>query len=70
MVIPLSMSDELDAKVKQAATYTKLNQQETIRQALWLGLPALCDKWPKPHCQPAVRNATKAKYPARKDGAK
>jgi hypothetical protein len=57
--IPLSIPDELAQSVSDAAKLTKLSQQETMRQAIRFGLPVLCDKWPKPYCNPALRRGKK-----------
>jgi len=64
--IPLNIQDELADAIRHASAFTKLNQQETMRQAIRIGLPILMDRWPstKAHCNPALRNSA-----AKKGGA-
>jgi hypothetical protein len=59
--IPLAIQDELAEAIRFASEFTKLNQQETMRQAIRLGLPVMIKKWPgaKAHCNPAIRRGKK-----------
>jgi len=75
MIVPLSISPELETEIRKLCKHTRLNIQETIRQALWVGIPALCNQWPKADGQPAAElrsdNRHTAKHHfAKKGGAK